>query len=70
MIAIGAIKALYENGLKVPDDIGIVGFDDIYMATVVTPNLTTICQPKYMMRYKAAQMLIELFNSLKLNQKR
>lgn len=60
MIAIGAIKALNEKGLKVPDDIGIVGFDDIYMATVVTPNLTTICQPNYMMGYKAAEMLIEL----------
>ncbi|GAB6108694.1 LacI family DNA-binding transcriptional regulator [Fusibacter bizertensis] len=63
MIAIGAIKALKEFGLNVPDDIGVVGFDDIYMATVVTPNLTTICQPNYKMGYKAAEMLIELIKN-------
>lgn len=60
MIAIGAIKALNEMGIKVPDNVGVVGFDDIYMASVVTPNLTTIRQPNYQMGYKAAEMLIEL----------
>ncbi len=60
MIAIGAIKALNEKGISVPGNVGVMGFDDIYMATVVTPNLTTVCQPNYQMGYKAAEMLIEL----------
>ncbi|MDW7660943.1 MAG: LacI family DNA-binding transcriptional regulator [Bacillota bacterium] len=60
MIAIGAIKALNEKGISVPENIGVIGFDDIYMATVVTPNLTTVRQPNYRMGYKAAEMLIEL----------
>lgn len=60
LIAIGAIKALGEMGVRVPEDVAIVGFDDIYIATVVMPNLTTIRQPNYQMGYKAAEMLIEL----------
>lgn len=60
MIAIGAIKALNEKGISVPGKVGVMGFDDIYMATVVTPNLTTVRQPNYQMGYKAAEMLIEL----------
>jgi len=60
LIAIGAMKALHELGIKVPEDVEIVGFDDIYIATIVTPNLTTIRQPNYLMGYKAAEMLIEL----------
>lgn len=60
MIAIGVIKALNERGLKVPQDIGVLGFDNIYMSTVVSPNLTTISQPNYQMGYKAAEMLIQI----------
>ncbi len=60
MIAIGAIKGLKECGLKVPEDIGILGFDNIYIASVVTPNLTTVSQPNYQMGYKAAEMLIHM----------
>lgn len=60
MIAIGVIKALNEKGIKVPDDIGVLGFDNIYMATVVTPNLTTVSQPNYQMGYTAAEMLIHI----------
>jgi len=41
-LAIGAIKALHENGYRVPEDVAIVSFDDIGMARYVTPALTTI----------------------------
>ncbi|QOX65837.1 LacI family transcriptional regulator [Anoxybacterium hadale] len=58
LIAIGAMKALKEAGLKVPDDIGVMGFDDIYMSSIVEPSLTTIKQPNYEMGYKAAELLI------------
>ncbi|MBB6215920.1 LacI family transcriptional regulator [Anaerosolibacter carboniphilus] len=58
LIAIGAIKSLKEEGISVPDDVGIVGFDDIYMASLIDPELTTIKQPNYEMGYEAASMLI------------
>lgn len=58
LIAIGAIKALKEAGYKVPVDIGVMGFDDIYMASMVEPALTTIKQPNYEMGYQAAELLI------------
>lgn len=59
LIALGAMKALKEEGHKIPEDIGIVGFDDIYMTTMIEPRLTTVHQPNYQMGYKAAQMLID-----------
>lgn len=59
LIALGAMKALKEEGYKIPQDIGIVGFDDIYMTTMIEPKLTTVHQPNYQMGYKAAQMLID-----------
>lgn len=58
LIAIGVVKVLKEAGLKVPGDIGVMGFDDIYMATIVDPQLTTIKQPNYEMGYNAMQLLI------------
>ena len=42
MIAIGALQHVVEQGLKVPDDVAVVGFDDIAMCEVVTPNLTSV----------------------------
>ncbi|MCK8060732.1 MULTISPECIES: LacI family DNA-binding transcriptional regulator [unclassified Fusibacter] len=63
LIALGAIKGLHELRLRVPEDIGVVGFDDIYMATLIDPNLTTVHQPNYQMGYKAAQMLIDVIEN-------
>lgn len=58
LIAIGAMKAIKELGLKIPKDIGIMGFDNIYISELVTPSLSTVKQPNYNMGYKAAQLLI------------
>jgi DNA-binding LacI/PurR family transcriptional regulator len=44
LIAIGAMRAIQERGLKVPDDIAVVGFDNIPMANFVSPGLTTVLQ--------------------------
>ncbi|MGD9568281.1 MAG: LacI family DNA-binding transcriptional regulator [Sedimentibacter sp.] len=63
LIAIGAIKELKENGLNIPGDIGVMGFDDIYLAGLVEPALTTIRQPNYKMGYKAMELLLENINS-------
>ena len=44
-LAIGAIRVLADEGLRVPEDVSVVGFDDIDIAQYITPRLTTICQP-------------------------
>jgi LacI family transcriptional regulator len=58
LIAIGAIKALKSAGFVIPVDVGVVGFDDIFMAKMVEPELTTVRQPNYEMGYKAAELLV------------
>ncbi|WP_330634630.1 LacI family DNA-binding transcriptional regulator [Anaerovorax sp. IOR16] len=65
LIAIGAIKALKEKGIYVPKDVGILGFDDVYLAQMTTPPLTTIRQPKYEMGYRAAELLIDVIEKEK-----
>lgn len=59
-LAVGAMLAIREHGLTIPDDISIVGFDDIEMAKFLTPALTTIRQNSYGLGSKAADMLIYL----------
>jgi DNA-binding LacI/PurR family transcriptional regulator len=56
-VALAAISVLTERGLKVPDDISIVGSDDLAMASMVTPALTTVSQPKRLQGEMAARML-------------
>ena len=57
--AIGAIRALEESGLRVPTDISVLGFDDIYAAAFHNPALTTIRQPLFEMGSLAAQTLLD-----------
>ncbi len=57
--AIGAIRALQEQGLRVPQDVSVLGFDDIPGAAFHTPSLTTVRQPLNRMGEVAAQSLLE-----------
>jgi LacI family transcriptional regulator len=59
MSAIGAIRALQEQGLRVPQDVSVIGFDDIPGAAFYTPSLTTVQQPLHRMGDVAAQVLLE-----------
>ena len=59
-IALGAIKGARETGLTLPDDLSIVGFDDVQTASYMVPALTTIRQPAYEMGQRAAQLLLEM----------
>jgi LacI family transcriptional regulator len=59
-IAIGAIQAARARGLRVPEDLSIVGFDDVEHATIVTPELTTVRQPLAEMGRTAVSLLIRL----------
>jgi len=60
LVAIGAMKAFLESGLKIPDDMSIVGFDDIIFSSYVHPSLTTVRQPKYEMSRKGTEFLLQL----------
>lgn len=51
--AIGAIKALKEVGIKVPEDVAVTGFDDIFPSTLITPSITTVQIPRYQLGYDA-----------------
>jgi LacI family transcriptional regulator len=57
--AIGAIRALSEVGLRVPQDVSVVGFDDIQSAAFCTPSLTTVRQPLNEMGKTGARILLE-----------
>lgn len=59
LIAAGAMAALKECGITVPDQIKVTGFDDIYLSEFLSPPLTTVRQPAYEMGAEAAKMLID-----------
>jgi LacI family transcriptional regulator len=56
----GAIQAIEDAGLRVPDDIAIVGFDDLDVATKINPNLTTVQQPIQDKGEAAVKLLVDL----------
>ena len=57
--AIGAIRALKDAGLRVPEDVSVVGFDDIQSAAYSTPSLTTVRQPLFEMGQRGAKVLLD-----------
>jgi LacI family transcriptional regulator len=59
-MALGALKAIQALGLKVPEDIALVGFDDMPLAAAVEPPLTTVRQPIEQLGFLAASTLIDL----------
>lgn len=59
-MALGALEALQERGMRVPDDVSIIGFDDIEEARFATPPLSTVRQPLYEQGRRAAEMLLAL----------
>jgi LacI family transcriptional regulator len=63
--AIGAIRALHDAQLRVPQDVSVVGFDDIPQAAFQTPSLTTIRQPLHEMGRLAAHLLLDHLHSQK-----
>ncbi|MCW7538778.1 LacI family DNA-binding transcriptional regulator [Aquabacterium sp. A7-Y] len=59
LMAMGALCAAHESGVRVPDDLSIVGFDDIELARFTSPPLTTVAQPKQRIAALAVDMLLE-----------
>jgi LacI family transcriptional regulator/LacI family repressor for deo operon, udp, cdd, tsx, nupC, and nupG len=62
MIAVGVQMACREQGIAIPRDLSIVGFDDIRIASYVNPPLTTIRQPKVELGSRATQLLLDLLD--------
>lgn len=67
ILAIGALKELNEQGLCVPQDLAIVGFDKISFSNMTNPTLTTVSQPMYKMGCLSAEMIIKKINGEKVN---
>jgi LacI family transcriptional regulator len=63
-LAIGAIKAVLEYGKRIPQDIGIIGYDDIEISEYLFPPLTTIRHPSYEIGETAAEILINRLESI------
>jgi LacI family transcriptional regulator len=63
LMAIGAMRAVREAGLCIPEDIAFVGFDDLPLATFPDPPLTTVRQPIYQFGFKAVEILIDLIEN-------
>jgi DNA-binding LacI/PurR family transcriptional regulator len=60
VVAIGAMTAIREHGLRIPQDIALVGFDDIPFAHFVDPPLTTVHIPAIDLACKASEVLLQL----------
>lgn len=58
VVAFGAIRAIHERGLKIPQDIAIVGFDDVPMSSYITPPLTTVRLPAMELADRAGALLL------------
>lgn len=63
VLALGVIRAARNLGLEVPRDLSVVGFDDVEYATMLSPMLTTVSQPRYSLGRTSAQMLVSQIES-------
>jgi len=61
-VALGALQAIQEAGLRVPQDMAVCGFDDIPLAKFLTPSLTTVQLPAYGLGFAAAELLIRMIS--------
>jgi len=61
-MAMGVIKAIKSKGLKVPEDISVLGFDNLKFSSIFEPGLTTIAQPAYEIGESAMELLMKLIN--------
>ena len=64
-MAIGAAHGLQRHGLRVPDDVSLVGFDDLPTSLYALPPLTTVHQPAYDMGRLAAEAVLQLLDGAK-----
>ncbi|MDR2184210.1 MAG: LacI family transcriptional regulator [Treponema sp.] len=58
-MSVGAMKALFETGRRIPEDVKVIGYDDVFIASVLEPSLSTIHVQKHVMGKRAAELLID-----------
>ena len=62
-LAVKSIEAINNNGLRVPEDISVIGYDNIKISSMIKVPLTTIRQPKYLLGKLATEQLLEILES-------
>lgn len=63
LAAVGVLQAAAELGRRVPDDLAVTGFDDIPLASLVSPSLTTVHVPRYQLGQRVMEMLLRVINA-------
>lgn len=61
-MALGCMEAIQTMGKRIPEDIGVIGFDNIPITRYVKPKLSTVAQDDYQKGYEAAKLLIQMEN--------
>jgi DNA-binding LacI/PurR family transcriptional regulator len=59
LLTVGALRAIYERGLRIPDDIALGAFDELDWMSLVEPPLTVVAQPTYELGRTAADLLLK-----------
>jgi LacI family transcriptional regulator len=59
LMALGALEACHAEGVRVPADVAIAGYDDIEASRMVTPALTTVVQPQRLLGHDVGRLLLE-----------
>jgi len=62
LMAVGALRALKQRGIAVPEQVEVIGFDDIELAHLVEPPLSTVAQPALEMGARSAELLLRLID--------
>lgn len=62
VMAFGGMKVLLRRGYKIPDDVSIIGFDNVQISLFIEPELTTVAQPIYDMGVKSCSLIIDIIN--------
>lgn len=63
LMTVGALQAIHRLGLKIPNDVAIIGFDDLPWAEALNPPLTVVRQPAYDIGHAAAELLLRRLNN-------
>lgn len=68
LLALGVMRGLSLHGLKIPSDMAVVGYDDVEFASMLSPALTSVRQPKYQLGRAAAELLLNEINQTEKHQ--
>jgi LacI family transcriptional regulator len=64
LMAMGAMKALNEHNIRIPDKVKVIGFDNAFLASVISPSLTSVNAPKLRLGEESARMLLDLIDGV------